>query len=292
MENNTERLGKIVHISQLLPEQLTEPVSYEVVELTDEERNEAIELAKRQKHIRLEDDRKKALAEKVKNDLTRMWTPKEMWEFARAKGTAILRDVSNDPAREFAPTQHQIPVVKALCLYFTNNPRFEELDTDQYNSVGIPFSLNKGIWMWGNPGVGKTMLMHMFSRNKKLCYRLLQCPKIVSSYTIDGYDAVKQYSRVWPEPAGGSNFFQKKIGICYNDLGTEQMRAKHYGNDINVMETLFLETYENHVPFSDRHVTTNLTFDQVEQCYGLRVKDRIKECFNVFELKGDSLRGK
>lgn len=279
-----------MHISQLLPEQLQEPVSYDDVELTPEETEAALELARREKHVRLENQRRKALAEKVKADVLRMWSPKEMWEYARQRGTIALRDRSGDQSAEFRATKEQVPVVKALSLYFTCSPEFESLDPALYNSVELPFSLQKGIWLWGNPGVGKTLIMGMFSRNKRLCYRLLQCPKIVSSFTVDGFEAIKQYSRKWPEPIGASNFYQSEIGICYNDLGTESMRAKSYGNEINVMEHLMLDTYENHVPFFHRHVTTNLTFDQVKECYGERVKDRIRECFNIIELGGKSLR--
>lgn len=279
-----------MHISQLLPEQLKAPVAYDDVELTEEELNDAIELARRQKHLRLESDRMKALAQNQKQDLLRPWTPKELWEVARPRGSQILREKSGDTGAEFRATKEQLPIIRALGLYFTANAAFENLDTSIYNSVGIPFSLNKGLWIWGNPGVGKTLLMQMFSRNKRLCYRLLQCPKIVSSFVIDGFDAIKQYSRKWPEPVGSSNFYQDYMGICYNDLGTEPMRAKNYGNEVNVMEHLFLQTYENMVPFFHRHVTTNLTFDQVESCYGVRIKDRIRESFNVLELKGESLR--
>lgn len=266
------------------------PVVYDDVELTAEELNDAIELAKRQKHLRLESERMKALAEQQKKNVLRPWSPKELWEFAKNRGSVIIREKSGSNSAEFKPTKEQLPILKALALYFTGNPEFEKLDTSVYNTVDIPFSLNKGLWIWGNPGVGKTLLMQMFSRNKRLCYRLLQCPKIVSSFVIDGFDAIKQYSKKWQEPVGASNFYQDYIGICYNDLGTEPMRAKNYGNEINVMEHLFLETYENMVPFFHRHVTTNLTFDQVESCYGVRVKDRIRESFNVLELKGESLR--
>jgi hypothetical protein len=286
----TERKGKIMHIGQLLPEQLQRPVLLDDIELSQEEIDHALQLAKLEKHVRLENDRKKALAAARLEDINRPWSPKEMWEFARQRGTAIIRERTGDPTLEFKCSLPQVPVVRALSMFFTNNPEFENLDPKQLNAAGLPLSLNKGIWLWGNPGVGKTLLMHMFSRNKRMCYRLLQCPKIVASYNLDGYEAIKQYAKRWPEPPGGSNFFQDQIGICYNDLGTEPMQAKNFGNTVNVMETLFLETYENQVPFHHRHVTTNLSFDQVEQHYGIRVRDRIRESFNIIELGGASMR--
>lgn len=263
---------------------------YEDIELTEEERETALAAARRIKHNRLESDRMKALAAKTKADVLRPWNPEEQWQHAWARGTQMLRTRANDPSLIFEATEEQVPIIKALALYLTKSPEFEQLDRSLYNSTNLNFSLNKGLWIWGNPGVGKTMLMQMFASNKRRCYRLLQCPKIVSSFVKDGYDAIRQYSKEWKEPPGASNYYQDKVGICYNDLGTEPMQALSHGNRVNVMEHLFLETYENAVPFCDRHVTTNLTFDQVRECYGERVLDRIKECFNILELRGKSLR--
>jgi hypothetical protein len=291
MEIKTDRLNKITHISQLLPEQLQVPVKFETVDLTDEEKDLAIQEAMVKKHAKLEDDRRKRLAIEKQKDLRREWNAVELYDYARGRATEIIRLETGNPSAIFEPMQWQQKALQALSLYFTKSVYFEELNPVEYNSnPELDFSLNKGLWLFSNPGQGKTLMMDMFSRNKRLCYRVVQCPKIVQGYVKYGEEHIQPYSNQFKESPQPFNYFQGSSGICYNDLGTEPEKAINYGNSINVMETIFLNTYENKVPYHHRHVTTNLTFDQVKQMYGVRFVDRIKQCFNIIEIKGESLR--
>lgn len=293
MEINTERLSKITHISQLLPEKLKVPVPFEIVDLTDEEREFAIKEAMVKKHAKLEDDRRKRLAAESHADLSRLWNASELYDYARKRATEMIRTRTNDPGAIFEPMPWQTDCLQALSLYFTNSPYFEQLDTEKYNSNSeLSFQLSKGLWLWSNPGRGKTLMMEMFSRNKRQCYRVVQCPKIVQGYVQYGEEHIKPYAEVFPESPQPFNYFQAASGICYNDLGTEPDRAVNFGNSINVMEKIFLDTYDKLIPYNHRHVTTNLTFEQVKNMYGVRFVDRVKECFNIIEIKGESLRGK
>lgn len=291
MDINQDRQAKVLHIGQLLPEQLQQPVPFEMVDLTEQEKELALKEAMVKKHAKLEEDRKKRLAEEKKNDWRRPWTPNELYEFARMRATQLLRYETGNMALEFEPVEFQRSAITALSLYFSNSEIFENLDSKNYSSTGLKFSLQKGLWLWSNPGLGKTLMMQMFSRNKRLCYQVVQCPKIVAGYVKDGDQHISHYSQLKKSLVKEyQNFFQEEMGICYNDLGTETPLAKHYGTPINVMESILLDTYENRVPFFHRHVTTNLTFDQVKEKYGVRVTDRIKQCFNIIEIKGTSLR--
>lgn len=285
----------MVHIGQLLPEQLKVPVPFDLVDLTEQEREQAIELAlqeaKVKKHARLEDDRKKRLAEERRNDARRPWAPAELYQLVKWRGTQILRARTGNPTIEFEPAEAQKNAIAALTFYFTNSPEFEEMSPGLLNGTGLPLSLNKGIWLWGNPGVGKSLIMEIFNRNKRICYDVLEVPKIVYQYTKHGDDAISHLQVVINTVApDASIFFQDIKGVCYNDLGTENMKGTHYGNSINVMEHILLQTYERKVPYWQRFITTNLTLDQVKEAYSVRVWDRIKECFNIIEIKGESLR--
>lgn len=265
---------------------------FEDVELTEAETQEALNAAREKKLAILEDERRKKLAEKRRADMRRPWLANELYEVARARATKIIRARTGKESLVFEPVDFQQPVLKALSLYFTNSEMFEDLDTSQYNSLGIPFSLQKGIWLWSNPGRGKTLMADMFRFNKRICYELVETPKLVHAYTQYGDDAIARYKNVITESASEYNFFQPFTGIFFNDLGVETVPAKHYGNAVNVMESIFLDAYENLVPYWHRHVTTNLTGDQLLSQYGARFVDRIKECFNIIEMRGESLRGK
>lgn len=271
------------------------PVLFESVELSEEETAAVIKLAIKQatekKHSLLEAERRKKLADQRLNDHRRPFTPAEMYNLAKWRATQVIRFRTGNPTVEFEPTDFQKPVTTALSLYFSNSPEFEKLDRKLYNTTKLDFSLNKGIWLWGNPGVGKTLMMEMFNRNKRMCYDLVECPKICYLYIKDG-DIVfdKLINECVVNAPDSSTFFQKTKGFCYNDLGTENVSSSHYGNPINVMEYILLQSYERKLPYWQRHVTTNLTFDQVKETYGVRVLDRIKECFNIIEVNGYSLR--
>lgn len=285
----TARQGKTVQIGQLLPEKLQEPVRLDDVVLTEKETEEALHAARLQKLDRMEDQRKKDLAKAKMLDIKKPWTPNQLYEYAAGRATQMLRIESGD-LRVFEPTPEQKPVITALSLYFSEAPEFEDLNVSLFNSTGIPFYLNKGIWLWGNPGVGKTLIMRMFNRNKRLCYDVVQCPKIVAGYIKAGEDHIAGYGQIHQVSDDALSLYQSEKGVCYNDLGVETSPAKHYGTPVNVMESIFMDTYENKVPFWHRHVTTNLTLDQVKENYGVRFLDRVKQCFNILEIKGESLR--
>jgi hypothetical protein len=286
-----ERTCKITHISQLLPEELRAPVRFDDIDLTEEEKELALSEARVKKHDRLEDERKRKLAEIARNDFaSQLLTPNGLYGLARYRATQLIRSRTGDPSIEFEPTEHQKPIITALSLFFTNHEGFESLDTRLYNSLPLKFSLNKGIWLWGNPGVGKTLLMEMFNRNNRICYEVIHCPKLAYDYIKNGDEAIERYTIQTPAVASHTNFHQKVMGICFNDLGVENTNAKHYGNPINVIETIVLQGYENRVPYWQRFVTTNLTFDQVRETYGVRFLDRVKECYNIMDITGESLR--
>jgi DNA replication protein DnaC len=289
---DTQRQNKITHIGQLLPEMLKEPVPFEMIDLTDLEKEQALKDALVKKYASIERQRKELGELEKQNDWKRQWAPNDLYDFARERATDIVRGETGNPNIIFEPKDFQKDALLALTLYFSDSEEFEKLDVKKYNTLSYPFSLQKGLWLWGNPGVGKTLLMKMFSKNKSLCFRVVECPKIVSGYVKSGEEHISHYSRIIKSDVKAySNFFQEEEGVCYNDLCIESLQAKHYGTGINVMEQILLDTYEAKVPFFHRHVTTNLIFDQVKEKYGVRITDRVKQCFNVIEIKGESVRG-
>lgn len=268
------------------------PVLGRDIELDEEEIQAAMTWAKERKAELFEQERRRLLSEQVRRESKRPWSISELWKYAKSRADNIKKTETGDPYAEFQTIPFQKNIIEALLLYFTEDERFEELDPKEYNDSKSEFSLQKGLWLWGVPGVGKTLLMDMFRINKRQCFGIIQTPKLAYLFMQQGDDAVNPYSRII---ANGSLFAttpfgQKNVGVCFNDLGTEPCPINHYQNKINLMEQVLLNAYEAKVPFWHRHVTTNLKADQIEQMYGARIKDRIKQMFNIIDIKGESLR--
>lgn len=172
-------------------------------------------------------------------------------------------------------------VVKSLCLYFTDDIRFET----QYG-----FDLTKGIVLFGTVGVGKTVLMSAFRNNQKQSFQVVACQDVESTYARIGDDKKddtgelglkKFYNNV---PLSATNQYgQNDLGFLFDDLGQENTRTKFYGTERNVMSEILFQRHKN-VDFTCTHITTNLSADQIKEAYGIRVADRMREMFNFISF--------
>lgn len=260
------------HISQALQSSLQEsqPENSEVIELTEDEAAKALAEAKEKKNAKI---REVAYWEKVnKARVYRLFNAENLFEFA---SKMIVID------------EHNEWIVKALCMYFTGDPRFEDLRN---------FSLQKGIYLFGNPGVGKTFLMQMFSQNQVASYSMVSARTIEAEFskaktTKDsdegGETEINYYSHIIEVPMNGNPYGHERLGLCIDDIGTETM-GKHYGKEKNVITEVILNRYDNRLAHKMTHVTTNLNAEEIEQRYGSRVRDRMREMFNLLEFKSEA----
>jgi len=170
-------------------------------------------------------------------------------------------------------------VITTLAEYFTDNPDFERR--------GDGYSLNKGLILFGNVGCGKTYIMNAFNLNPKLSFGIFSARAINIEFAQFGWVVSKKYSSLFTRtyPAFG----QTKIGLCIDDLGTEENK-KHFGDSASVINDIIENRYFNRdeVPFYATHITMNLTSDEVEQFYGTRLKDRMREAYNVITFNPDA----
>lgn len=186
-------------------------------------------------------------------------------------------------------------ILKLLCQYFADDKQFES----QSDALDRKMSLNKGIMLFGGVGVGKTRLMTMFANNQKQSYQVVACQDVEISYASNGDDkhpdtgapGLSRFYRLLPLNAK-NRYGQQDLGIMFDDLGQENKLTKYYGTERNVMEEVLSQRYR-HGLFETTHITTNLSRDQIEQLYGARVLDRVKEMFNVISFpKGAPSRRK
>lgn len=246
--------------------------------LSEEEYAAAIDKAKMDKYWRLDAQRKADEKRRFQESIARPFTKPELWAYAcqltsKRFGVDLVEDDENSAA------------IKALLAYFTEDPSF--------NALGAGFRLDKGLLLMGNVGTGKTLLMKAFSRNKRQCYNVVSCRSLADGYSKDGMAAVEPFFEPQFEAAGDFRIFnQRQLGRCFDDLGAEGQK-KSYGNEVNVMADIILARYDlrHEFPWNQTHITTNLeNGDEIEAMYGTRVRDRMREMFNVITLDGESRR--
>jgi hypothetical protein len=200
---------------------------------------------------------------KEKNDV---FNPNDVYSIA-VNAAAMLQD-------DFFVDDCIKPTMKALCLYFANDIRFE---TEGFGK------LKKGIMLVGNVGVGKTLLMKAFKDNPKRYYNVRSTSSIVDGYCKGGVELIEDYCR-------GQVSYKPPLAYCFDDLGVETLPAKFMGNSENVMEKIILHRYEQNIPFFYTHFTTNLDGDQIESNYGTRIRSRLREMCNFIEVGGEDRR--
>lgn len=190
----------------------------------------------------------------------------------------------------FIRTAENLKVLETLSWYFTRDDRF--LDAGEH------FSFEKGIYLYGNVGCGKTTIMRMFQHNPLASYIVVSARKVASEFARGGddgkggYPAIERYFGVYM-PDSIQNFFRHQdFGFCFDDLGTETEK-QNFGNKSNVLGEILLNRYDQlHSLKSKTHITSNLSAKEVEEVYGVRVRSRMREMFNIisFPLSAPDMR--
>lgn len=174
----------------------------------------------------------------------------------------------------FALIPQDLPAIRKLLAYFLNDTVTAEL-------YGI--SLQKGIYLTGPVGCGKTSLMFLLRQIQQTenRYVIRSCRDISFEFNEHGYTTIAKYSVL---------SFRKfePIVYCFDDLGVEN-NLKFYGNECNIMAEIILSRYDQ---FISRklltHITTNLSATEVEAFYGNRVRSRMRELFNLIAFNRTS----
>jgi len=233
----------------------------------------------------LEEEEKKRKEREYRAEIMR---PKNYEELK----AAVLGRSNNLPFR-FRLDEKNRTVFRLLCLYFSNDPVFEQEGFYDGGELVQRYSLKKGICLYSAVrGTGKTVMMELFSKNSKGCYVMMPTKNIASFYQASGSQVIERFSKPW-ETVGEPRFlFQTTVGICFDDLGDEEIK-NNYGNKENVMQRVLQKIYDDdsgHEHFNRFHVTTNRSGDQLEEIYDSRVRSRMREMFNWIPLPGNDRR--
>lgn len=239
--------------------------------LSDEEKAEALRQAREDKFYRLEKERywDGVLAEPEFRQYTAMELRSLLTASKSPTGKSFVIDKDNDQQ------------VEMICRYFA---RVTAPDID----------LNKGLALLGNVGVGKTHIMAFFFQNQLQSYVMVNCRKIEGLWVEEAsmkdkpaQGVIARYSGLIQGAVNSNPFGHIQLGICFDDLGTETSPSKAYGEEKNVLAEILMNRYET-MPFSQTHVTTNLSAHDIGLKYGTRLRDRFREMFNVITFPNEA----
>ena len=237
--------------------------------------------------LRMENEEKQRKMEERRQSITRMWTYEEMWQVALLNGKAIA--VAEDFRNGFVIDEYNKPVFHLLCLYFTNDKRFEEYGLD-----GVPYSLNKGIWLQSTErGSGKSTLLKCFRINKRCCFGYQHTTELGNKFQRQGYSGIDPFLDEIPQPSSASNFYQRSAGMMYDEMFGEG-KVNHMGTPLMVSEYIINKLYD----FSTNkkgnlwkfHCTSNSSGEDIERISGLTYRSRMPDMYNLIKLSGPNRR--
>jgi DNA replication protein DnaC len=246
------------------------------IELDEQEIDEALRQAREDKFYRLE---------KAKY-WDRVLTEAEPGRFTTEELRGKLKGSKNQLGKSFMVDNDNRAQVDLICQYFALDPKFEE--SGEYR-------LDKGLALMGNVGVGKTYLMAFFFQNQNASYVMANCRKIEGQWVEqasvkdkNGRGIIEQYSGPIQGSVNANPFGHTSLGVCFDDLGTETSPSKAYGEEKNVLAEILMNRYETRMPYNLTHVTTNLSAHDIGIKYGVRVRDRFREMFNVINFPNEA----
>lgn len=154
--------------------------------------------------------------------------------------------------------------ITALAYFLARDPRFE---------TELGYSLQRGLMIMGDPGLGKTETLKAVSSNQRTPLAIVSMIEIA--------DHVK---------SEGSCELNLRRTIVIDDVGTEPVPVKYYGTEINWFKEFIETVYLRQPSYENLIITTNLGGDRIQELYSYRVRSRLRDMFNVISVTGEDQR--
>lgn len=148
------------------------------------------------------------------------------------------------------------------------NTKQQEQVNDYFNN-----DQKKGLMLYGPNGTGKSTAMRPHV-DKMWNGSALQFASVIAK---NGTDYINKYSM---------------HDMYIDDLGRERTTVANFGDkNITPLHDLIHYRYEVFINSGYKtHISTNLSFKEIQERYGIPIADRIKEMCSVIEFKGESMR--
>lgn len=216
---------------------------------------------------------RREVCDKRVNDLNEWHAPwmtrQQFWLMLQASAQSIM--AKRGVHRAYVVDDFNRQVIIQMYYYVTGSPE-------------CIWNINKGIYLGGKVGCGKTVLL------QALCDIL----HFVSGYTVEMIPANQLYKRIQQD--GIMSLSRRPLFI--DELGREQLEINDFGNRIRPINDLMEARYEAGVRtfFTSNFSLENLSKgrnDKGEKIgYGKYVGERIQETTNIVIMPGDSRREK
>lgn len=183
-------------------------------------------------------------------------------DFNRAFLVAASEEVAKSLNKndEFIINNHNKEVINQVYYYLTGSLKFE----------GNP---KKGLLLAGGFGTGKTTILKAVVR-------------IIEYYTPLRFRFIPCVEMATEIKTLGVKFFETRP-IILDEIGRESKTIKDYGTKIRPIQEILAMRYNSRAWTLG---TTNFNTQTLAEFYGGYIEDRLKEMFNIIEVKGESFR--
>lgn len=159
--------------------------------------------------------------------------------------------------------------IKNLIQYFINDSRCD-------------WPLNKGLFIYGAVGTGKTEIMHIlerFTRENELS-KAFQFSSLSKVYT----DAKASADF---DPIAQNVCFDR----CFDEFGRYVGAVKRYGDDLDINEAILEQRYERFKRYGQlTHLVANLAPNETQEKFSPAIFDRVRSMCTGVYFKGESKR--
>lgn len=170
-------------------------------------------------------------------------------------------------------------IIETLKKYFMGVKDF-----DTHNIVKNGASNKKGLLVYGDYGVGKTMFFKIIREmGKELSfthnYNGLYFSQTSAPFLVEEY--MQSTKKTYNGNFDINRYYKGRLYI--DDLGAERKAF----NDVELLDSILFERHRNNAL---TFITSNYTPSQIMQRYGARIGDRLPEMFNIIKWEGESFR--